>query len=211
MNSQVTIALPKGRLAEQTIEVLEKCGVGCAPLKSDTRKLVLYDEEQKFKFVFVKPTDVPTYIERGAADLGIAGKDTLLESNADVYEVLDLKFGHCRMCVAGFKKRDGKVTKSNLRVATKYVNIAKQYYDSKGVNVDIIKLNGSVELGPIVGLSDVIVDIVESGKTLQANGLSVLEEICDLTARLIVNKISFKTKSDVIRPLIKKISEVLGK
>lgn len=211
MNPKVTIALPKGRLADKTIEVLEQCGLDCAPLKKNTRKLVLTDGCGEFKFVFVKPTDVPTYIERGAADIGIAGKDTLLEACADVYEVVDLKFGHCRMCVAGFDTRADKVTKSNLRVATKYVNIAKQYYEDKGINVDIIKLNGSVELGPIVGLSDVIVDIVESGKTLQANGLTVLEEICGLTARLIVNKISFKTKSDVICPLMNKITEVIGK
>ena len=211
MNTDITIALPKGRLADKTINALEKCGIDCGPLKEDTRKFVLTDRSKQFKFVFVKPSDVPTYIERGAADIGIAGKDTLLEMGADVYEVADLGFGKCKMCVAGFEKRPEKVTGGNLRVATKYENIAKQYYESKGINVDIIKLNGSVELGPIVGLSDVIVDIVESGKTLKANGLAVLEEICDLTARLIVNKISLKLKAQTICPLIKKITEVIGK
>ncbi|MCI9031269.1 MAG: ATP phosphoribosyltransferase [Clostridia bacterium] len=209
MNTSITIALPKGRLADKTIEILEKCGLNCDSLKKDTRKLVLTDASDKFKFIFVKPIDVPTYIERGAADIGIAGKDTLLEADADVYEVANLGFGDCKMCVAGFKKRTYNVTSGNLRVATKYENIAKHYYESIGVNVDIIKLNGSVELGPIVGLSDVIVDIVESGKTLKANGLSVLEEICELTARLIVNKISLKLKAQIICPLIKKITEVL--
>lgn len=206
---QVTIALAKGRLADKAIEILEKCGIDCSPLKVETRKLVLWDKAEKFKFIFVKPSDVPTYIERGAADIGVVGKDTLLEQNKDVYELVDLKFGKCRMCVAGFKERQAKITKGNLKVATKYEAVAKDYYDSKGVNVDLIKLNGSVELGPIIGLSDVIVDIVESGKTLEANGLDVLEEICQLTARLIVNKVSFKTKAAEILPLVEKIAEVV--
>ncbi len=205
----LTIALAKGRLADQTIEILEKCGVDCQPLKIPTRKLVLCDAENKYKFIFVKPGDVPTYIERGAADIGVVGKDTLMEEGKDVYEMANLKFGACRMCVAGYPGKTAAITNNNLRVASKYVNIAKQYFLSKGINVDIIKLNGSVELGPIVGLSDVIVDIVESGKTLEANGLVVLEEICDISARLIVNKVSLKTKSEQIVPLIEKIKEVL--
>lgn len=206
---QITIALAKGRLADKTILLLEKCGIDCSPLKIETRKLVLWDKDKKFKFIFVKPSDVPTYIERGAADVGVVGKDTLLEQSKDVYELIDLKFGKCKMCVAGFEKQQNDITKSNLRVATKYEEVAKDYYDAKGINVDIIKLNGSVELGPIVGLSDVIVDIVESGKTLEANGLVVLEDICDLTARLIVNKVSLKTKSAEILPLVDKIAEAI--
>ena len=211
MSKHITIALPKGRLADRTIEVLERCDIDCSALKEDTRRLVLTDASGKYKFIFVKPSDVPTYIERGVADIGIAGKDTLLETSADVYEVANLGFGKCKMCVAGFENRIGKVASGNLKVATKYENIARQYYEAKGINVDIIKLNGSVELGPIVGLSDVIVDIVESGKTLKANGLVVLEEICELTARLIVNKISLKLKAQTICPLIKKITEALSK
>lgn len=207
--NQITIALAKGRLADNTIEILEKCGVDCLPLKIPTRKLVLYDAGEKYKFIFVKPSDVPTYIERGVADMGVVGKDTLMEENKDVYEMADLKFGACRMCVAGFPSKANEITNNNLRVASKYVNIAKHYYSLKGINVDIIKLNGSVELGPIIGLSDVIVDIVESGKTLEANGLVILENICDITARLIVNKASLKTKANEILPLIEKIKDAV--
>lgn len=208
--SDITFALPKGRLAEQTITVLEKCGIDCSSLKSNTRQLVLWDADKLYKFIFVKPSDVPTYIERGAADIGVAGKDTLIEQNKDVYELVDLKFGKCKMCVAGFKNNRNRISSGNLKVASKYEAIAREYYEAKGINVDIIKLNGSVELGPIVGLSDVIVDIVESGKTLKANGLVVLEEICSLTARLIVNKISFKTKVNAMAPLVKRIAEAVG-
>lgn len=202
---QLTIALAKGRLADCAIEILEKCGVDCAPLKISTRKLVLYDADKKYRFIFVKPSDVPTYIERGVADIGVVGKDTLLEQRKDVYELADLKFGACRMCVAGYEKQKGTITNSVLRVASKYENVTKEYYARQGITVDIIKLNGSVELGPIVGLSDVIVDIVESGKTLEANGLVVLEEICKITARLVVNKVSMKIKYDEIKPLTDKI------
>lgn len=206
---EITIALAKGRLADKTIEILEKCAIDCSPLKVETRKLVLSDAQNKYKFIFVKPSDVPTYIERGVSDIGVVGKDTLLEENKDIYEMLDLKFGACKMCVAGYGSQKGNITVSNLRVASKYTSIAKEYYSAKGINVDIIKLNGSVELAPIIGLSDVIVDIVESGKTLEANGLVILEEICDLSARLVVNKVSLKTKKELIMPLIERISAVL--
>lgn len=208
---QITIALAKGRLAEQTIKILEKCDIDCSPLKIETRKLVLYDAENKYRFIFVKPSDVPTYIERGAADIGVVGKDTLLEEGKDIYEMLDLKLGGCRMCVAGYPSTADSITNNNLRVASKYVNIAAEYFENKGINVDIIKLNGSVELGPIINLADVIVDIVESGKTLEANGLVVLKEICKITARLVVNKVSLKTRENEIMPLIEKISQVVGK
>ncbi|MCL2797335.1 MAG: ATP phosphoribosyltransferase [Firmicutes bacterium] len=208
-STPITFALPKGRLAEQAIEILEQCGIDCAPLKLETRKLVLSDGVGKFRFIFVKPADVPTYVERGAADLGVVGKDTLLEENKDVYEPLDLKFGACRMCVAGFPGFSTAELSRNLRVATKYAAFARAYYQRKGIGVDIIKLNGSVELGPVIGLSDVIVDIVESGKTLEANGLCVLEEICPISARLVVNKVSLKTKSADILPLIEKIKGIV--
>lgn len=209
MQQQIVFALAKGRLADDTIVILEKCGIDCSPLKIQTRKLVLCDADNKFKFIFVKPSDVPTYIERGVADIGVVGKDTLMEAGKDLYEMVDLKIGACRMCVAGYLQQADYITNSNLRVASKYVNIAKDYYDGKGINVDIIKLNGSVELGPIVGLSDVIVDIVESGKTLEANDLVVLEEICKITARVVVNKVSLKTKHSTIMPLIDKIAAIV--
>lgn len=209
--NEITFALPKGRLAEKSVEILGKCGIDCSTLDFSSRQLVGSDKSKHFKFIFVKPSDVPTYIERGVADVGVAGKDTLLEQKKDLYELIDLKFGECKMCVAGYEKTKEKIFRENLKVATKYPSVAKVFFESKGINVDIIKLNGSVELGPIVGLSDVIVDIVESGKTLKANGLCVLEEICELTARLVVNKISFKTKSEVLLPLVARISEVVSK
>ncbi len=204
---QLTFALAKGRLAEKVAEILTQCGIDCSTLTAPTRKLVLFDKDGKYRFIFVKPADVPTYIERGVADIGVVGKDTLVEENKDVYEMADLKFGACRMCVAGYPERKNAVTSNCLRVASKYVNTARNFFLTKGVNVDIIKLNGSVELGPVIGLSDVIVDIVESGKTLEANGLVILEEIFKSSARLIVNKASLKTRYDEIMPLIEKIKK----
>lgn len=210
--NKIVVALAKGRLADKAIEILEECGVDCSPLKVKTRKLILNDAKGEYEFIFVKPGDVPTYVERGSADIGFVGKDTLLEENKDVYEMVDLKFAGCRICVAGPPDKKASITSNNLRVATKYVNVARDYYYSLGRDVEIIKLNGSVELGPIVGLSDVIVDIVESGKTLEANGLEVLEDIStNITARLIVNKVSLKTSGEVILPLIEKIKKVVNK
>lgn len=206
---EVTIALAKGRLADKAIEVFEKCGIDCSPLKEDTRKLVLFDKSGQFRFIFVKPGDVPTYVERGTADIGIVGKDTLLEEKKDIYEMADMGFGQCRICVAGFPERSGSITGGTLKVGTKYVNITRGYFDAKHINVDIVKLNGSVELGPVIGLTDVIVDIVESGKTLEANGLRVLEEIGTSSARLTVNKVSLKTKAGIITGLIEKIKEAV--
>jgi len=206
----ITIALPKGRLADKTIELLEKAGVERSPLKIDTRKLVLFDASGKYKFIFVKPVDVPTYVERGAADIGVAGKDTLNEEEKDVYEMLDLSFGRCRMCVAGFREKKDYITVNTLRVATKYPNTAKKYYRAKGVNIDLIRLSGSVELAPVIDLCDVIVDIVESGKTLEANNLTVLDEIAQISARLAVNKSALKTKPE-IKELIEKLSKALEK
>ena len=196
----ITIALAKGRLATAAIELLEKCGLGLDALKVDTRKRVLTDDTGEYRFVFVKPSDVPTYVERGVADFGVVGKDTLLEADKDIYEMIDLKFGKCRMCVCGYPD---SLTKAGgiLRVGTKYEHITREYFGVRGKTVDIIKLNGSVELAPVMGLSDVIVDIVESGKTLEANGLTVLEEVCACSARVAVNRVSLKTKKGLVELL----------
>ncbi len=205
----VTVALAKGRLAELSVDIFEKIGCDVTQLREKSRKLIFTDDENKLKFILVKASDVPTYVEYGAADIGIVGKDTILESGKNVYEVLDLGFGKCKMAVAGYPEMKDNLDGTNLlRVASKYPHIARDYFHrQKGQTVDIIKLNGSVELGPIVGLSDVIVDIVESGKTLKENGLEVLEDICDLSARLIVNRVSMKLHREKITALIGKIKE----
>lgn len=205
MKDIITFALAKGRLAEQAVEILEKCGIECKDILEPTRKLALFDKSGKYRFIFVKPGDVPIYVEYGVADIGIVGKDTLLEEGRDVYELLDLGFAKCRLCLAGYSDFDINATKNNLRVATKYVNIAKKYFEGKGQNVEIIQLHGSIELGPIIGLSDIILDIVESGKTLIENNLCVLEEIVNCSARMIVNKVSLKTQGALIKPLVKKM------
>jgi ATP phosphoribosyltransferase len=202
MEDILTLALAKGRLAEETFTLLEKMGIDCSEPRHPGRQLVLWDRANGLRFILVKPGDVPVYVEHGVADLGVVGKDTLLEAGRPLYEVLDLQFGRCRLCVAGYEDRRGAlVTRSTFRVATKYPNIARDYYAAKGQNIEIIELHGSVELGPVIGLSDVILDIVESGATLAANGLSVLEEVCDVSARLVVNRVSLKTKRERIRAL----------
>ena len=207
-NKYIVFALAKGRLAGQAMELLEKTGITCDEMKDkDTRKLVFVNEELKLKFFLAKATDVPTYVELGAADIGIVGLDTILEENRRVYEVLDLKMGKCRMCVCG-PESAGELLKhrERIRVATKYPVIAKDYFfNTKHQTVDIIKLNGSVELGPIVGLSDCIVDIVETGSTLRENGLKVLEEIRDLSARVIVNQVSMRMQNKRITEIIDKM------
>ena len=207
----LTFALAKGRLAEQTLELLEKIGMPCEEMKEKSRKLIFVNEELKLKIFLAKTSDVPTYVEHGAADIGVVGKDTILEEKRNVYEMLDLKTGKCKMAVAGPKEMKEKLEKSHaLRVATKYPNIATDYfYHKKQQTVEIIKLNGSVELAPIVGLSDVIVDIVESGATLKENGLEVLEEICPLSARIIVNRVSMKMEHERIINVIDRIRNVL--
>ncbi len=207
----LNIALAKGRLTEQSINLFKECGLDLSFVDINSRKLIFTDDVNSVSVILVKPSDVPTYVERGVADIGVAGKDTLIESNADLYEMLDLGFAKCRLCTAAPEKQSpNPITCVNLRVATKYPNTSKAYYQAKGVNIDIIKLNGSVELGPLVGLSDVIVDIVESGKTLVENGLEITDEICDISARLVVNKVSLKTKGSIIRPLIIKIRKYLS-
>jgi len=204
----LTFALGKGRLANKTLELFEKIGITCEEMKDkDSRKLIFVNEELKLRFFLSKGPDVPTYVEYGAADIGVVGEDTILEENRNVYEVLDLGFGKCRMCVCGPEDAQELLKHhERIRVASKYPNIAKDYfYNQKYQTVDIIKLNGSVELGPIVELSDVIVDIVETGSTLKENGLMVLEEICPLSARMIVNPVSMQMQSERIKSLITKV------
>lgn len=199
----VTIALAKGRLAQEAMILLEGMGIDCSQPRQPGRRLVLADEANGIRFILVKPSDVPTYVDHGVADMGVVGKDTLMEANRPLYELLDLGFGKCRLCVAGFAHRarpSGAC--ANERVATKYPNIARNYYCAQGRTIEIIKLNGSVELGPLVGLSDVILDIVESGSTLRANGLDILEEVCAVSARLVVNRVALKTKRERIQALI---------
>ena len=204
----LTFALGKGRLAKRTLELLEEIGITCEEMKDkDSRKLIFVNEELKLRFFLSKGPDVPTYVEYGAADIGVVGEDTILEENRNVYEVLDLGFGKCRMCVCGpASAKDLLQHHERIRVASKYPKIAKDYfYNQKFQTVDIIKLNGSVELGPIVELSDVIVDIVETGSTLKENGLEVLEEICPLSARMIVNPVSMQMQSERIKDLLSKL------
>lgn len=208
----ITIALTKGRLATYTLNLLEQVGITCDEIKDkSSRKLIFVNEELKLKFFLAKANDVPTYVEYGAADIGVAGKDTLLEEGRKMYEVLDLGIGRCRMCVAGPASAGELLGHGELiRVATKYPNIAKDYfYNKKHQTVEIIKLNGSIELAPIVGLSEVIVDIVETGSTLKENGLVVLEEICNISARMVVNEVSMKMEHERISKIIKDLKEYL--
>lgn len=194
----INVALPKGRLGSSAYKLFEK--LGCGPIDENTRKLKFTDERTGLSFFWVKPSDVAIYVERGAADIGICGRDILLEEAPDVFELLDLGIGKCRMCVAGYSDRQEN-TERPLRVATKFPNIAREYYSGLSREIDIIKLNGSIELAPIMGLSDVIVDIVESGATLRENGLAPLETVCDITARLVANKVSYKFKNAEIKRL----------
>ncbi len=208
----LTFALGKGRLANKTLELFEKIGITCEEMKDkDTRKLIFVNEDLKMRFFLSKGPDVPTYVEYGAADIGIVGRDTILQEKRNIYEVIDLGFGKCRMCVCGPKEAKELLNHHELiRVATKYPEIAKDYfYNKKHQTVEIIKLNGSIELAPIVGLSEVIVDIVETGSTLKENGLEVLEEICPLSARMVVNQVSMKMQYDRINKLIMDLKNAL--
>lgn len=200
----LTVALAKGRLAELSVDLFSEMGMDCAEMKTKTRKLIFTDEKHKIKFILVKASDVPTYVEYGAADIGIVGKDTLLEENRNLYEMINLGFGACKMAVCGKKEMKDKLFLiNNLRVASKYVKIAGNFFqDEMGQTIELIKLNGSVELAPLVGLSDVIVDIVESGKTLEENGLEVLHDICPLSAWFVVNKVSMKMHTDRIMDIV---------
>lgn len=208
----ITFALAKGRLAKKTMELLGQIGIFCEEMKDEkTRKLIFVNEELKLKFFLAKASDVPTYVEYGAADIGVVGRDTILEEGRKLYEVLDLGFGRCRMCVAGPESAKELLnSKQLIRVASKYPGIAKDYfYHNKHQTVEIIKLNGSVELAPIVGLSEVIVDIVETGSTLRENGLAVLEEICECSARMVVNEVSMKMEQERIYDIINSLKKLL--
>lgn len=208
----LTFALGKGRLANKTLETFEKIGITCEEMKDkNTRKLIFVNEEYKLRFFLAKGPDVPTYVEYGAADIGIVGKDTILEEARNIYEVLDLGFGKCRMCICGpAEAKELLQHHEQIRVATKYPRIAKDYfYNKKHQTVEIIKLNGSIELAPIVGLSEVICDIVETGSTLRENGLVVLEEVCPLSARMVVNQVSMKMENERIAKLITDLKQVL--
>ncbi len=200
----LTVALAKGRLAELSMDLFIKNGYDCSEMKEKSRKLIFTDEKNKMRFILVKASDVPTYVEYGAADIGIVGKDSLLEENKNLYEMINLGFGACRMAVCGPKELKDKFRKiNNLKVASKYPKIAEKYFqDDLGQTIELIKLNGSVELAPLVGLSDVIVDIVESGKTLKENGLDVLEEVCPLSAWFVVNKVSMKIHRERIMSIV---------
>ena len=208
----LTVALAKGRLADQTMKLFEKIGITCEDMKDKTsRKLIFSNEDMKIRFFLAKASDVPTYVEYGAADIGVVGKDTILEEGRKLFEVVDLGYGKCRMCVCG-PESAGELLKHHqlIRVATKYPNIAKDYfYNKKHQTVEIIKLNGSIELAPIVGLSEVIVDIVETGSTLRENGLMVLEEVCPLSARVVVNQVSMKRENQRITALISSLKQMI--
>ncbi len=209
MKTILNIALPKGRLGEKVYDMFEKAGFECPSIKENNRKLIFENEDLAIRYFWVKPSDVAIYVEHGAADIGVAGKDILLEYEPDIYELLDLDIGKCRMAVAG--KTDFRNPSNRpLRVATKFANIAKKYYKATGRDIDIIHLNGSIELAPILGLSDVIVDIVETGTTLKENQLEVLETILPISARLIANKASFKFKNELIEKILSSLTIQVG-
>ena len=204
----LNVALPKGRLGEKVYSMFAKAGYECPAILENSRKLIFENPEKEVRYFWVKPSDVAIYVERGAADIGIAGKDILLEYSPDVYELFNLGIGKCKMAVAakeGFRDEEAKT----LKVATKFVNIAKNHYASKGRDIDIIHLNGSIEIAPILGLSDVIVDIVETGSTLRENHLEVIEDVVPISARLIANKANFKFKSKAIEDIVNALSQML--
>ncbi|MBP9478689.1 MAG: ATP phosphoribosyltransferase [Sebaldella sp.] len=206
--TMLNIALPKGRLGNKVYNLLEKIGYECKEIKEDNRKLIFENREKDIRFLLVKPSDVGIYVEKGAADIGFIGKDILLENTYDIYELLDLEFGKCKISVAALNSYM-EDNERKLRVATKYVNIAKKYYLSQNREVEIIKLSGSIELAPILNLSDVIVDIVETGDTLRENNLKVIADIEEISARFIVNKVSLKFKNKVIENIVNKVREAL--
>lgn len=205
----LTTALAKGRLADYAMTLFEKLGYDVEPMREDTRRLVFEDKGHGMRFLLVKPQDVPVYVYHGTADIGIAGRDTLLEAGLPLYEMLDLDFGRCSMCVAAVKDPCEADPGVPLRVATKYPRIARMYYDRLGRDIEIIHLNGSIELAPVVGLSDVIMDIVESGSTIRENGLHIFGHVTDISARLVVNRVALKSRASEIRPLIGRLRALL--
>lgn len=204
--SRLTVAMPKGRIFEEAVELLRKAGLSIPPEFEDSRKLIIPVDELNMDFILAKPTDVPTYVEYGVADIGVVGKDVLLEEERDVYELLDLKISHCRLSVAGLP--DWKPTDAP-RVATKYPKVASRYFREQGAQVEVIKLNGSIELAPLIGLADRIVDIVSTGRTLKENGLAELEEIMPITTRLIANRVSYRMKNEEIDFIVDKFASVI--
>jgi ATP phosphoribosyltransferase len=205
MTDSITIAIPKGRILHDSVALFRKIGIDCDELLSDTRKLIFENPKQKMRYMIVRATDVPTYVEYGCADLGIVGRDTLLEQQKDLYEPLDLKFGYCRLVVAEpaeLSRTDDPSSWTNIRIATKYPNVTEKYFAGKGVQVEIVKLYGSIELAPLVGLSERIVDLVSTGETLRQNGLVEVETIAEITCRLIVNRGSLKTKHKRITQIL---------
>ena len=211
-NNQLTIALSKGRMQDDALALFARAGIVVEESELKSRKLIIHSADQKYAFILVKPGDVPTYVEYGVADAGICGRDVLLESDADVHEPLDLKFGYCRIAVAGKREVIGQDYNllATVRVATKYQHIASEYFQQKGVPIEVIPLSGSVELAPLIGLSDRIVDLVETGRTLKENGLDVIEVITESTARLVVNRASFHLKRVEVGELIAKLTEALS-
>jgi ATP phosphoribosyltransferase len=208
MDNFLTIAMPKGRIFEEAAELLRKAGYRLPPEFDESRKLIIDAEEEHLRFILAKPMDVPTYVEHGVADLGIAGKDVMLEEERDVYELLDLKISACYLAVAGLPN-----TRMNViapKIATKYPNVAAAYFREQGEQVEIIKLNGSIELAPMIGLADRIVDIVSTGRTLKENGLVEYEHITNVTSRLIVNPVSYRMKDEVINDMVERLSKVVG-
>ena len=212
MNDFLTIAIPKGRILEESVELFGKIGINCRELLSDSRKLIFENAEQRMRYMIVRATDVPTYVEYGSADLGIVGKDTLMEQGKDLYEPLDLKFGYCRMIVAepaNLARDDDPSGWSHVRIATKYPRVTESFFAAKGIQVEIIKLYGSIELAPLVGLSERIVDLVSTGETLKQNGLVEVETIAEITTRLIVNRASLKTKQQRITDILRGLEGIL--
>lgn len=212
MSDYITFALPKGRILQDSMELFAKIGITCREMEEKNRKLVFENKEDKFRFMAVRATDVPTYVEYGCADIGVVGKDTLLEQMKDLYEPLDLNFGYCRLVVAEpkeLREQDDPATWSNIRVATKYPNVTEKYFASKGIQVELIKLYGSIELAPLVNLSERIVDLVSTGATLRDNGMVEVETIAEVTTRLIVNRASLKTKHERISKIINDLEKVI--
>ena len=207
----IVIAIAKGRIEKNVYRRLKILNMEDC-IETDSRKLIFTDEENKITYIHVKPSDVVTYVEKGVADLGIVGKDTILENENDdeVYELLDLGFGKCKFSVAGIKGKNNYSKEEILKVATKYPHIAKKYFKSRGQNIEIIKLNGSVELAPIVGLSDVIVDLVETGNTLKVNGLEIVEDMCNISSRIIANRVSYKFNKEKIENIVEKFASTLN-
>lgn len=206
--AQLTLALAKGRTAEDTIKLLTKANIIFPDFNKKSRKLVFYSADERIKMIYVKAVDVTTYVEQGAADIGIVGRDNILEANADIYEMLDLKFGICKFSIASLKELS-LARGSSIKVATKYPRVAANFFERKGITAEMIKLNGSIELAPIIGMADCILDIVETGNTLKENGLFIVEDIEPISTRLVVNKASFATKTDSVQQFVAQIKKVL--